>query len=389
MIKKQTYSMVLQQNILEYINDNANNGFDPFYLYDSQSIRDKCKLFQQISYENKAIHFASMANINHQFLKIVKAEKMNIFVNSPLHLEAAHNVGFRSGEIIFTSSALSEKMMKLIESYDVQLNLDSPNQLALWTKLFPNKQVGIRCNIGDDVKPYSTHAGAFIGKESRLGFTVDEIALIQDKSLIKGLHLYVGTDIFDVSYFIECYKQLVHLSTDFPNLEYLNFGGGFGMSENGENLFDMEEYNFQVTKLMNEVSGQKGKSMKLILEPGRIIGGNAGYFVCSVTDTKNRPDRKLAGLNASTVQFSRPLLYPEIANHPVSVIRNGEQLFSGETYPTTIYGCSTYSRDIFSNKAILPELQIGDIVVFSNAGSYCASSYMQFLGFPKPEEYFI
>jgi diaminopimelate decarboxylase len=259
----------------------------------------------------------------------------------------------------------------------------------LWCKLFPGKPVGIRCNIGDNVKPYSTHAGAFIGKESRLGFTLEEVAQISDKSLIKGLHLYVGTDIFNVGYFIECYKQLVHISVNFPNLEYLNFGGGFGMSENGENQFEMEEYNLQITKLMNEVSARKGKSIKLILEPGRIIGGNAGYFVCSVTDTKNRPDRKLVGLNASTVQFSRPLLYPEIANHPVSVIRNGEQLFSDETYPTTIYGCSTYSRDIFSNNILLPDLQIGDIVVFGNAGSYCASSYMQFLGFPKPEEYFI
>jgi len=381
--------MILPKNILSFIKDNTKDGFDPFYLYDSQSIRDKCRMFQHITYENKAIHFASMANINLQFLGIVKIEKMNIFVNSPLHLEAAHKAGFRSAEIIFTSSALSEKMMKHIESYDVQVNLDSPNQLAMWLKLFPGKPVGIRCNIGDNVKPYSTHAGAFIGKESRLGFTVDEIAQISDKHLIKGLHLYVGTDIFDVSYFIECYKQLVHISADFPNLEYLNFGGGFGMSENDENQFDIAEYNLQVTKLMNEVSNQKGKSIKLILEPGRIIGGNAGYFVCCVTDTKNRPDSKLAGLNASTVQFSRPLLYAEIANHPVSVIRNGEQLFSTETYPTTIYGCSTYSRDIFSNNILLPDLQIGDVVVFSNAGSYCASSYMQFLGFPKPEEYFI
>ncbi len=381
--------MVLPQNILTYIIENIKEGFDPFYLYDSRQIKDKCQLFQHISYQNKAIHFASMANINLRFLETVKEEKMNIFVNSPLHLEAAYKAGFRRKEIIFTSSALSEKMMKHIKSYDVQVNLDSPNQLALWWKLFPGQAVGIRCNIGDNVKPYSTHAGAFIGKESRLGFTVDEIAQIPDKSLIKGVHLYVGTDIFDVSYFIACYKELIRISDDFPNLEYLNFGGGFGMAENGENRFDMEEYNVQVTKLMNEASARKGKSIKLILEPGRIIGGNAGYFVCSITDTKNRPDRKLVGLNASTVQFSRPLLYPEIANHPVAVIRNGVQLFSDETYPTTIYGCSTYSRDIFSNKAILPELQIGDVVVFGNAGSYCASSYMQFLGFPKPEEYFI
>ncbi|HRZ96108.1 MAG TPA: hypothetical protein P5084_01015 [Paludibacter sp.] len=381
--------MNLENNILEAINNKTSDGFEPFYIYQSKHIIDICNKFQNISYENKSIHFASMANINSQFLGIVKAEGLNIFVNSPLHLEAALKAGFRGNEIIFTSSALSEKAMKSIEKVGVQVNLDSLNQLALWSTLFPGKTVGIRINIGDNVKPYSSHAGAFIGKESRLGFTHDEISQIQDKSIIKGLHLYVGTDVFNIPYFIECYKELIKISAGFPQLEYLNFGGGFGVAENGDQQFDFDEYNHRVTELMHEVSAQKGKSIKLILEPGRIIGGNSGYFVCSVTDIKNRPDRKMAGVNASTVQFSRPLLYPDTANHPVVVIRNGVQIKTEKTQLTTVYGCSTYSRDIFTNNAMLPDLQIGDTIVIGNAGSYCASSYMQFLGFPKPEEYFV
>jgi diaminopimelate decarboxylase len=82
-------------------------------------------------------------------------------------------------------------------------------------------------------------------------------------------------------------------------------------------------------------------------------------------------------------------MYPEIANHPVMIVREGVQLYSDNLYETSIYGCSTYSRDLFSKKAQIPELKIGDIVVFGNAGSYSASSHSQFLGFPKPEEYFI
>ena len=82
-------------------------------------------------------------------------------------------------------------------------------------------------------------------------------------------------------------------------------------------------------------------------------------------------------------------MYPDSARHPVAVIRNGEQMRSTSGLPTTVYGCSTYSRDIFTKDVELPELQVGDILVYGNAGSYSASSYMQFLGFPKPEEYFI
>ncbi len=381
--------MTLNNKILNFINNNAEDEFDSYYIYDNQKISEQCQIFQNISYKNKSIHFATMANINPYFLRIVKEAKINVFVNSILHLEEISKVGFKNKEIIFTSSALSNKIMKHAESFNVQINLDSPNQLKQWQKLFPEKAVGIRCNIGNKVKPYSTHAGFFIGEKSRLGFTPEEIAQISDKSKIKGLHLYVGTDIFDIDYFINCYKELADIAMDFPKLEYLNFGGGFGVSENGEKQFNISEYNTRVTELMNEISLSYGKNLKLILEPGRIIGGEAGYFVSNITDIKKRGDKQLVGINASTVQFPRPLLYPETAKHPVMIIRDGIQLISDKNHSTTIYGCSTYSRDIFSENINLPELRIGDTIVFGNSGSYSASSHMQFLGFPKPKEFFV
>jgi len=380
--------MILNEKILSAINNQIEKEFEAFYIYDIEKIRNHCQVFQNIAYQNKSIHFASMANVNPQFLKIVKEEKVNVFVNSVLHLKSVQEAGFSNQEIIFTASALTAKTMQFAHNCGVQLNLDSLNQLQLWQKLFPGEKVGIRCNIGDKVNPYATHAGVFIGKESRLGFTREEIASIPDKSVIKGLHLYAGTDIFDIDYLINCYHELVGISIDFPKLEYLNFGGGFGVAENGNKVFDMETYNTRISQLMSEVSSQKGYSIKLILEPGRIMGGDAGYFVCNVTDVKKR-DICLVGLNASTVQFSRPLMYPDIASHPVIIIRNGIQVISEDLFPTIIYGCSTYSRDLFSRKISLPEILIGDIVVFGNAGSYSASSHSQFLGFQKPEEYFI
>lgn len=381
--------MILESKILSFINSHTEQEFDSFYVYDKEQIRTKCRMFRQITYPNKSIHFASMANVHPAFLAVVKEEKLNVFVNSLIHLEEVTKAGFSGDDIIFTSSALTEKAMKRIESFGVQVNLDSPGQLEQWKKLFPNKRVGIRCNIGDRVKPYSNHAGTFIGKESRLGFTETELEALSDKSFVKGLHLYVGTDIVDIDYFKACYKELIALASDFSDLEYLNFGGGFGVAENGDPHFDISAYDEAVTKLMNEFSEKSGRSIRLMLEPGRIIGGTSGYFVCCVTDTKIRPELRLAGVNASTVQFPRPLMYPDTAKHPVVIIRNGEQMRFASVFPTTVYGCSTYSRDIFSKEVELPELHIGDILVYGNAGSYSASSYMEFLGFPKPEEYFI
>jgi diaminopimelate decarboxylase len=379
----------IQPFVLDFINQQCADEFEPFYIYDSEVIRKNCRVLLDIPWENKRIHFASMANVHPEFLRIVREEGVKIFVNSLGHMELARAAGFRADDIIFTASALTKKTMQLLEMEGVQCNVDSPAQLACRQELFPGKPVGIRCNIGDKVVPYSTYAGYFIGKQSRLGFTLEEIDAIENKELINGLHLYVGTDIFDLDYFFSCYRVLADLSLKFPRLEYLNLGGGFGVSENGETTFNWSEYYSGIKLLMEEISLKKGKSIRLILEPGRIIGGEAGYFVACVSDVKFRPGFRLVGLNASTVQFSRPLLYPENANHPVTVIRNREIVSDAGITPTTIYGCSTYSRDLFTRNKLLPEIKTGDVIVFGVAGSYSASSFSTFLGFPKPEEHFI
>lgn len=381
--------MKISTKILKDIISRTKGEFLSFYVYDSESIKQNCIQFKEIPYQNKAIHFATMANINQDFLSIVKNENINVFVNSIEHLKEVQKAGYEGAEIIFTSSGLSKNTMTEIYKAGAQINLDSPNQLEQWLLLYPDVKVGLRCNIGDKVEPYSTRAGFFIGKQSRLGFTIQELNEIQNKNIIKGLHLYAGTDIFDLNYFLECYDVLIEHSSQFPELEYLNFGGGFGVSEDGETNFDIHSYGVKVTELMRKASELHKKDLKLILEPGRIIGGIAGYFVAYVTDVKQRDDVTLVGLNASTTQFSRPLLYPETANHPALVIRNGEILPFENTQKTTIYGSSTYSRDLFCKERFLPEIKIGDTIVFGNAGSYSASSYTEFLGFPKAKEIFI
>lgn len=381
--------MVLNEKVLSFIKGHCHHGFEPFYIYDKDIIKNNCRNFSSLDYEPISIHFATMANIHPEFLKIVKEEGIKVFVNSLQHLEIVQSSGFTKEEIIFTASAMNEKTMRMAHEQGVQVNLDSPSQLRQWVSLFPNTSVGIRCNIGDNVKPFDNHAGSFIGKESRLGFTEEEMNAIEDKSKVKGLHVYVGTDILDLEYFINCYRILTQKTLMFPELTYLNFGGGFGMAENGQKSFDFTLYNEKVTQLMTETSTAYGKPLKLILEPGRIIGGEAGFFVCGVSDVKKRGRQILAGVNASTVQFSRPLMYPDTAHHPVIAFRNVDLINKPPLFDTTVYGCSTYSRDIFRKNVILPEVMINDVLIFGQAGSYSASSHSSFLGFPKPDEYFI
>jgi diaminopimelate decarboxylase len=140
---------------------------------------------------------------------------------------------------------------------------------------------------------------------------------------------------------------------------------------------------------MNNIALTSGRKISLILEPGRIIGADAGYFVCKITDIKMRNNQQLIGVNASSVQFPRPLFYPDSAYHPVSIVNRFNTASDKSGRLSSIYGCSTYSRDYLAQDLKLPKANIGDIVILGHAGSYCSTAHTSFLGFPRAEEYFI
>ncbi len=360
----------------------------PYYIYFKKKIIENIKKFQNINYQNKSIHFATMANINREFLSVLKNESIKVFVNSLNHLNEAMKAGYKNDDIIFTASALSGETMKIISDNNIFVNLDSLSQVKKWEELIPDKPFGIRVNIGDNVKPHESDAGFFIGKNSRLGVTIDELMSLKNNPEVECLHLYAGTDIMDVNYLLDCYQEIIKVAHYFPNLKSLDFGGGFGIDDNDTNSsFNFENYGYRLDELMSKASRQLKKNLKLILEPGRIIGGNSAFFVCKVTDVKIRNDVQLIGVNASSTQFPRPLFYPDKAHHPVYYIGNNNN--SKNKLISSVYGCSTYSRDFLAKNIKLPPARDNDIIIFGNAGSYCSSLVTSFLGFPKPEEYFI
>lgn len=376
----------MDQDLERRIRAQAEQQQGPFYLYDAARIHENARRFLAIPYDPKSICFATMANAHPRFLRTVREAGLQIFVNSVQHLDLAIEAGSPGEEIVFTASAMDERTMARVHEVGAVLNLDSTGQLGTWWRLFPDAPVGIRCNIGTLVTPRKTHGGYFLGPESRLGLSVEEIQALAGTDKIRGLHLYLGTDIQDLEYFYECYKHIVRLARLFPALQFLDFGGGFGVS--GDRRFDFHAYGAFVTRLMKSVSREAGRTVRLILEPGRIIGADTAWFVCRVTDVKHRAGRQLIGVDASAAQFARPLLYPEDARHPADVLPANPSRPLGELCDSAVYGCSTYSRDFLARDVMLAPAELGDLVVLGHAGAYSASSHSRFLGFPPAAEIF-
>ncbi len=377
----------MHANLLDQVRRVAEREPGPFYLYDTATLRQTCQRFLALPYQPAEIFFATMANARPRFLEVVREEGLGVFVNTTGHLQRALDADFDPHQVVFTASGMSDALMRDIQASGAHVNLDSPGQVARWRALFPGHPFGIRCNIGARIQARETRAGYFVGPQSRLGLDEAELEALAGSTDIEGLHLYVGTDILDLSYFEACYRALVELVPSFPALRYLDLGGGFGVPGPGQEPFDFEGYGALVARVMADASRAAGRELILVLEPGRIIGAEAGVFACRVTDVKLRGDHQLVGVNGSSAQFPRPLLYPDSAWHPHALLpADGRD--AGPKLPSKVFGCSTYSRDFLVWDGALPAAKPGDLLVLGQAGAYCASLHTAFLGFPPAAEHY-
>lgn len=364
----------------------------PWYLYDPARVRASCRRFRAVPHQPASIHFACMANPNPEFLAAVREEGVDVFVNSPAHLRSALALGFSGERVVFAASAMDEASMRLVAGCGVRVVLDSPGQVVQWKRACSGTPFAVRCNVasapGGLVEPRSTRGGFFIGRESRLGLATEELAQLRGDRLVNGLHVYVGTDLSDLDYFRRCYQALAGLADGFPGLAFLDLGGGFAVEDEEGRAFPIEALVALAADVVEGTERRLGRRLGLVLEPGRILGADAGWFVCRVTDVKVREGRQLVGVNASVAQFPRPLFYPETARHPVTLLPAGPREGTAAAVPSDVCGCSTYSRDFLAREVALPRARPGDLVVIGKAGAYCAALHTSFLGFPPAREVF-
>lgn len=253
---KPSFDALIERQIREHVHRNR----DPFYLYDAAPIRAMCRRFAGLPYPLTSVHFACMANAHPSFLGIVREEGLNIFVNSVQHLRLAISCGFSREQIVYAATAMDEVTFWEVHEAGVLVILDSLQQVSRWKRLFPDSPFGIRCNIGDFVEAKNTRGGYFIGKESRIGMTLEEMLSLSGDRSINGLHVYVGTDICSPEYFAECYEALAGFAQVFSGLDYLDFGGGFGLTDEHGEEFDIERFGAVTASLMTRVSGEVGEA---------------------------------------------------------------------------------------------------------------------------------
>lgn len=365
------------------------NFGSPLYVYDAEIIvRQYRKLTDNITYPKTKLHYACKANTNIEILKLLRDQGCNIEAVSPGEVEAAFKAGFTSDQIIFTCSNITPEELRFLIDRNITINLDSLRQIEKYGQMHEQNNIGSKISIRINQDIGAGHHSHVItgGAKSKFGIhhtQLDEAKQVAAKFKLKiiGIHQHIGSDILDAGIFMDAMRLLLTSAEQFKDLEFIDFGGGFGVPylPNEEEL-DMPKLGTLITKLFSDFCNQYGKQLVMRFETGRYIVAEAGLLLGTVTEIKRAPLRTFVGLNTGFNHLIRPAMYGSYHQ-----IVNASNLNAPKEI-VTIAGNICESGDIFTEERSIAKFEEGNIAAILNTGAYGYSMASNYNSRLKPVE---
>ncbi len=237
--------------------------------------------------------------------------------------------------------------------------------------------------INPDVDP-RTHPYISTGLErNKFGISLsDASSVIQAGTSLPGVSIvgvgcHIGSQITELGPFEEAIAGIVDLARDLRRqgiaLEYLDVGGGLGISYDTEEPPSLEAYAGTVRTASEDLG------LTLILEPGRVIVGNAGILLCRVIRKKIHGDKRFVIVDAGMNDLIRPALYDSFHRVIPVLPREGKEVVD-------VVGPICESADFIAQDRELGRVEAGDLVAVMTAGAYGFSLASNYNSRPRPAE---
>lgn len=213
------------------------------------------------------------------------------------------------------------------------------------------------------------------GRATKFGILLEEIEKAKELTdrydlTVLGIHKHTGSGIADTALFLESMENLLSAARSdfFPSLEFIDFGGGFKVPYEEEEIpVDYQAFGRAVDELFDRFCRRYGREVALVLEPGKFLTAEAGLLAVRVNTLKNNRDLLIAGTDSGFPQLIRPTYYG--AYHAVVNLSHPD----GPPRSYDICGNICESGDRFAQDRMVPEIREGDCLALLNAGAYCYS----------------
>ncbi len=360
-----------KEQVLEIIKKNPT----PFYLYDEKGILENTNKFKKAFgiLSGFKEFFAVKALPNPFILKILKNIGFGVDCSSLPELLLAEEVGITGEDIMFTSNDTPAQEYIKAKELGAIINLDDISHIP-----FLEKHAGLPELISFRYNPGDTRKGGFIGnpREAKYGFTKEQLfqgyKICKEKGVKKfGLHTMVVSNELNENFFIETANMLFDLAVEISKklgikLEFVNLGGGIGIPYKPEEKpVSYEKIANGIKKAYKEKIEKNGlHPLKIFTECGRAITGPYGWLVTRVLHIKHTY-KDYVGCDANMANLMRPAIYG--AYHHITVLGK-ENLPPTHKYDVT--GSLCENNDKFAIDRMLPNIEIGDILVIHDTGAH-------------------
>ena len=372
----------------------VNKYGSPLYVYNEDILRRQMRRVAGLLPNHRfTSNFSIKTNSNMTILKIANEEGLNADAMSPGEIFVLKKAGFPSERIFYVSNNVSEEEMQYAIDEGVVISVDSLSQLEMFGRLNRGGRVSVRINPGVGAGHHDKVVTA--GKKTKFGVAAQDIEKIRDVAAkydlhIVGLNQHIGSLFMDYEPFLAACRNFLHYAEEFDELEFLDFGGGFGTPYHklaDEKEFDLETFKSKLDALLTEWKQTSGRDVLFKTEPGRYVVAEGGVLLGRVHAVKENYGHKYVGTDIGMNVLIRPELYDSW--HDVEVYRNGEVVTDGEREVYSVVGNICESGDIVAKDRELPVTKEKDVVVVLDAGAYGFSMCSNYNNRLRPAEVLI
>jgi len=362
----------------------------PAYVYSAAAIREQyARLRSSLGTLDARLHYSVKANSSIAILSLLREMGAGVDIVSGGELFRALKAGFIGKDIVFSGVGKTEREMEEALRADVLfVNAESEQEVhvldAVAGRMGTRARVALRVNpevLVETPHPY-TRTGE---KGMKFGIPFDEalavakiVATLPNLRLV-GLDMHVGSQISQFAPYEVGLQRLLHLRREIEQatslkLEYLDIGGGLAVT------YDAAERAVDVKQFGDVISATVGASgLRIILEPGRFLVGNAGVLLTRVLYRKRSGGKEFIITDAGMTDLLRPSHYN--AFHRIEAVHPRER-----TTVADVVGPICESGDFLALDRQIDDAQPGDLLVVQSTGAYGFVMASNYNSRPKPPE---
>jgi diaminopimelate decarboxylase len=361
----------------------------PVYVYSAAKLRERYRAIDGAfgTYPH-ALHYALKANSALAIARLLRELGSSVDANSVWEIEVARRAGFEPSQIVFTGVGKSPEELESAVALDVKaINVESAGELArleaIASRLGRPVRVAVRVNPDIDARSHP-HISTGL-KINKFGVPLDDarelLQTLPARRFLKlvAVHVHVGSQITSLDPLRRAAALAAAVSQEllqqkFP-LEYVDVGGGLGVSYDGTDVPSPADY---VSAIVEAV---RHTSLPIVLEPGRSIAAPAGVLLARVIDVKPRTaSSDFIIIDAGMTELMRPALYGAFHGiEPVAGPGTGDRHYE-------IVGPVCESSDVVGRDRRLPLLKENDVVAIRDAGAYGSAMASNYNRRPLPAE---